>query len=321
MRRATCVAGVNIALVKYWGKRDVAQNLPAVGSISLTIDALHTVTTVTFEDTLSADRFTLDGVTGQDERVSAVLDTIRDLTGIRAKARIESENHVPTASGLASSASGTAALAGAAWCAAGGRMEEALTLPAFTDCVRRGSGSAPRSLLGGLVELDRDSGRVHQLVSHDAWPLAMVVVQIGTGRKATSSRAGMQHTANTSPYYAPWVAAHPKDLAAARVAIQDRDLPRLGAVMERSTMRMHACMLAADPPLRYLRGATLDAISAVESLRAEGIGAWYTMDAGPHVKVLCNPADAHQIAERLEGEGRTIRVAHGGAGARQVQAC
>ncbi len=321
MRRATCVAGVNIALVKYWGKRDVAQNLPAVGSISLTIDALHTVTTVTFEDGLRDDLFTLDGVESKDDRVITVLDTIRNLTGVIHKARVESENHVPTASGLASSASGTAALASAAWCAAGGVMEDALTLSSFTDCVRCGSGSAPRSLLGGLVELDRDSGRVHQLVDHDTWPLAMVVVQIGSGRKATSSRAGMQHTADTSPYYAPWVAAHPRDLVEARAAIEGRDLARLGAVMERSTMRMHACMLAADPPLRYLRGATLDAMAAVESLRADGVGAWYTMDAGPHVKVLCAPADAATIAARLEDEGRTIRVAHGGPGARKIDPC
>jgi len=321
MRRATCVAGVNIALVKYWGKRDVAQNLPAVGSISLTIDALHTVTTVTFEDTLGADRFVLDGVETTDQRVITVLDTIRGLTGVTDKARVESENHVPTASGLASSASGTAALASAAWCAAGGLMKDALTQSAFTDCVRRGSGSAPRSLLGGLVELDRDTGQVHQLVDHDTWPLAMVVVQIGSGRKATSSRAGMQHTADTSPYYGPWVATHPEDLVEARAAIVGRDLPRLGAVMERSTMRMHACMLAADPPIRYLKGATLGAIAAVEALRADGLGAWYTMDSGPHVKVLCAPTDAATIAARLKGEGRTIRIAHGGPGARKIDPC
>ena len=120
MRRATCIAGVNIALVKYWGKRDVMANLPAVGSISLTIDALHTVTTVTFDETLVADQFTLDGVVTDDDRVRTLLDSIRALTGVDAKASVDSENHVPTASGLASSASGTAALASAAWCAAGG---------------------------------------------------------------------------------------------------------------------------------------------------------------------------------------------------------
>lgn len=321
MRRATCIAGVNIALVKYWGKRDVMANLPAVGSISLTIDALHTVTTVTFDETLVADQFTLDGVVTDDDRVRTLLDSIRALTGVDAKASVDSENHVPTASGLASSASGTAALASAAWCAAGGSLDNALAEPAFMDCVRRGSGSAPRSLLGGIVELDRESGGVAQLVDHETWPLAMVVVQIGAGRKATSSRVGMKLTAETSPYYPAWVEAHPGDLAAARAAIADRDLARLGSVMERSTMRMHACMLAADPPLRYLQGATLDAIAAVEGLRADGVGAWYTMDAGPHVKVLCDPRDAQTIAARLAGEGRTIRVALGGAGARCIDPC
>lgn len=321
MRQATCVAGVNIALVKYWGKRDVAQNLPAVGSISLTIDTLRTVTTVHFDPALAADTFTLDGVVRADPRVVHVLDGVRALRGLSAKARVESQNHVPTAAGLASSASGTAALASAAWCAAGGELSDALATPAFVDCVRRGSGSAPRSLWGGLVALQRDSGQVHQIAAHTHWPLAMVVVQIGAGPKAMSSRDGMQHTADTSPYYAPWVAAHPADLTEAHAAIVGRDLARLGAVMERSTMRMHACMLAADPPLRYLRGETLATIAAVEALRDAGVGAWYTMDAGPHVKVLCHPADAPRIAHDLQADGRLIRIAHGGPGVRRVDPC
>ena len=308
-------------MVKYWGKRDVAQNLPAVGSVSLTIDALHTVTTVDFDGALAEDAFTLDGIERADPRVVHVLDGVRALTGLSTKARVESQNHVPTASGLASSASGTAALACAAWCAAGGELSDALASPAFVDCVRRGSGSAPRSLWGGLVALERESGQVHQLATHADWPLAMVVVQLGAGPKATSSRDGMQHTADTSPYYAPWVAAHPTDLAEAQAAIVGRDLARLGAVMERSTMRMHACMLAADPPLRYLRGETLATVAAVEGLRAAGIGAWYTMDAGPHVKVLCAPADAPRIADEFQAEGRVIVIAPGGPGVRRVDPC
>jgi len=300
MRRATAEAGINIALVKYWGKRDPAENLPDVGSISLTLDALVTRTTVRFDATLERDAFVLDGLPREDARVVEVLDGIRAIAGVLHRASVHSKNGVPTASGLASSASGAAALATAAWAAAGLDPAAAVDDPRFIDLVRKGSGSAPRSLLGGLVELEKTRGRVHQLCGETDWDLRMLVARLTLGPKKTSSRVGMAHTKQTSPYYAPWVAEHPVDLAEAREAIAARDLPRLGAIMERSTCRMHACMLAADPPLRYWRGRTLDVADAVEDLRAQGVGAWYTMDAGPHVKVLCAASDGPQVRATLE---------------------
>lgn len=314
MRRATAEAGINIALVKYWGKRDAAENLPDVGSISLTLDGLVTRTTVRFDPALERDRFVLDGQPRDDARVVEVLDGIRAIAGLMHRARVTSKNGVPTASGLASSASGSAALATAAWAAAGLDPTAAVDDARFIDLVRRGSGSAPRSLLGGLVELDKARGRVEQLCAEDAWDLRMLVARLTRGPKKTSSRDGMAHTKATSPYYAPWVAEHPADLAEARVAIAERDLPRLGAVMERSTCRMHACMLAADPPLRYWRGRTLDVADAVEDLRAQGVGAWYTMDAGPHVKVLCAAADAPRVRSTLESLVSPDDVLEGGPG-------
>lgn len=321
MRRATAEAGINIALVKYWGKREPAENLPDVGSISLTLDDLVTRTTVRFDPTLERDRFVLDGQPRDDTRVVEVLDGIRAIAGILHRASVTSKNGVPTASGLASSASGTAALATAAWAAAGLDPAAAVDDPRFIDIVRKGSGSAPRSLLGGLVELEKSRGRVQQLCPEDAWDLRMLVARLTKGPKKTSSRAGMAHTKKTSPYYAPWVAEHPADLAEARVAINDRDLARLGAIMERSTCRMHACMLAADPPLRYWRGRTLDVADAVEDLRAQGVGAWYTMDAGPHVKVLCASGDTEQVRETLQAlvPPEDVLEARPGPGARIVE--
>ncbi|MEZ4470709.1 MAG: diphosphomevalonate decarboxylase [bacterium] len=298
-RACTATAGVNFALVKYWGKRDAALNLPAVGSISMTLAAPGTTTTVAFDPALATDAFTLDGRALADAGVFAVLDAVRAVAGVDLRARVDSRNTVATASGLASSASGMAALGLAAWGAAGLAVDQPAAQPALVEIVRRGSGSAPRSLLGGLVELRVDDASVHPLASPDAWPLAIVVARVGHGEKKVKSRPGMTHTAETSPYYAPWIAAHPADLAAARAAIAARDLPALGAVMERSTLRMHACMWAADPPLRYLRGRTLDLMDAVEALRDAGVGAWYTMDAGPHVKVLCAAADASGVAAAL----------------------
>jgi diphosphomevalonate decarboxylase len=109
----------------------------------------------------------------------------------------------------------------------------------------------------------------------------------------------MERTRVTSPYYQAWVDSHAADLDAGEQAVAQRDLMKLGAVMERSTFKMHASMWAADPPLRYIKGATLEALDVVERLRGQGVNAWATMDAGPHVKVLCDQRDASQVARAL----------------------
>jgi diphosphomevalonate decarboxylase len=323
---ATASAGVNFALIKYWGKRDVQENLPAVGSLSLTLASPGTTTTVTFDPTLPSDTLTLDGRTGPDRRVSVLLDEVRAHAGGALQgcpAWVDSRNTVRTAAGLASSASGFAALGVAAWAAAGldpfdgGRPSEALV-----DQVRRGSGSAPRSLLGGLVELDRESGRIRQHLDAEGWDLRIVIALTAPGRKDVSSRAGMASSEATSAYYPAWVETHEADLEAARVAIASRDLEGLGVAMERSTLKMHACMMAGDPALLYWRGATVEAVHAVRALRAGGTGAWFTMDAGPHVKVLCAAADAEAVAavmRRVPGV-EVVEIAAPGPGARLVEA-
>ncbi len=315
LRRARARAAINVALVKYWGKRDDEANLPAVGSLSLTLDAPGTETAVSWSEPGGRHVFELDGARLEDPRVAALLDAVGDIAGVSGCARVESHNTVPTASGLASSASGTAALALAAWNAAG--LREPLGDPRFLEIVRRGSGSAPRSLLGGLVELDRETGAVRQLLAPDAWDLRMVIASPTQAPKAISSRAAMASSRETSPYYPAWRDTHPADLAAARAAIEARDLPALGRVMERSTMKMHACMLAADPPIRYWRAETMSLLDAVCALRP-GLGAWYTMDAGPHVKVLCAGGDEAAVVAAVSPLCERVRVCRPGPGARVV---
>ena len=142
-RSFTARACANIALVKYWGKRDGVRNLPAAGSLSLTLDALTTVTTVRFDPALAADAMTLDGAAASAKvlaRTTTWLDRVRELAGVDARAAIDSVNHFPTASGLASSASGFAALALAATRAAGLDLDGA----ALSRLARLGSGSAAR---------------------------------------------------------------------------------------------------------------------------------------------------------------------------------
>jgi diphosphomevalonate decarboxylase len=301
---AAARACANIALVKYWGKRDPTLNLPARGSLSLTLDGLTTVTRVRFGP-LAADRLVLGGVeqTGEPlRRVSELLDLVRARAGCADRAEVVSENSFPSASGLASSASAFAALAAAAAAAAG--LD--LTPAELSVLARRGSVSAARSICGGFVELDpgvRPDGAdafARTILAPEAWDLRLVVAQIGDGQKAVLSRPGMEHTRRTSPYYAAWLDTVPGDLAAARAAVAARDLEALGAVAEASALAMHAACLAARPALTYLRGPTLDALAEVRALRAGGVAAWATVDAGPHVKVLCPPEQAAHVAAALQ---------------------
>jgi diphosphomevalonate decarboxylase len=154
-----------------------------------------------------------------------------------------------------------------------------------------------------------------------AWDLRLVVAVTAAGEKAAGSTAAMEITARTSPFYAAWVAGVPADLAEARAAIAARDLDRLGALAERSALRMHATAMAADPPILYWNPATLAAIQTTRALRAAGTPAYFTIDAGPHVKVLCAPADAAAVASALAAAPGVLRTitASPGSGARVVE--
>ncbi len=314
----TARANVNLALVKYWGKRDPALNLPAAGSISLTLDGLSVEASVAFGGG-EADRVEIDGLlaTGEEaQRVTGFLDLVRAEAGRRERALVATRSSVPRGVGLASSAAAFAALALAASRAAG----LALAPPALSALARRGSGSAARSIFGGFVEWQRGErfdGRdsvAEPLAPPDFWDVRVVVAMTSSAPKAVSSRAGMARAA-TSPLYPAWVAGVEVDLAEARTAIRARDLEALGLVAEHSALTMHAVGMAARPPLLYWRGATVDCLHRVWALRAEGTPAFATIDAGPQVKVLCAPADAGRVAEALRavpGVERVLTCAPGG---------
>jgi diphosphomevalonate decarboxylase len=295
-------ARINIALIKYWGKapakRPEDRNLPAVPSLSLTLDGLGTKTTVRFAPELDDDRIVLDGnpLSGREmERCRPVLDHLRAQADVSASFCVESENTVPTAAGLASSASGMAALAAAvARCCGLDLSPEELSAVA-----RLGSGSASRSIFGGWVVWDGPTAR--SVASREHWDLALVVAVIHRGRKPIASRDAMNLTARTSPFYAPWVESARGTYDNACQAVASRDLPALIEAMELSTMRMHGSSMGANPPILYWKPASLSAIEAVVELRAEGVTCGWTMDAGPNVKVLCRRSDSAQVQAHLAG--------------------
>jgi diphosphomevalonate decarboxylase len=300
-RTATARAHSNIALIKYWGKRDVALNIPAVGSISLTLDALSTDTRVTFHSGLEQDEFWLAGTRADATRASHLLDIVRDSSGVGSRAVVESTNNFPTAAGLASSASGFAALAVAASAAAG----LSLTDQELSILARRGSGSAARSLFGGIVELyagtseDGLDSFAEPVLAPEAWPLTVVVAITELGQKSVNSTKGMRGSALTSPFYPAWVDTGNDDLAAMRLAITNRDFEQLGELAEYSCLKLHAVMMSTRPALLYWNAATMAAIHAVYELRASGIPVYFTIDAGPQVKALCPPEHAATVAGAL----------------------
>jgi len=307
MKSARAVAHSNIALVKYWGKREALPgqpddlNLPAVGSLSFTLDRLRSDTLVAPDP---RDSFILNDEHHADApKIFRHLDRIWRETGAtspRPPTHVRSTNYLPTAAGLASSASGFAALTLAAAAAYG------LDLPrrSLSVLARRGSGSAARSLWGGFVRQHRgdEGGRgcyAEPLFPQDYWDLRLLIVHTARGPKSIGSTEGMQRCRATSPYYQPWLDTSERDLAAAEAAIAARELSALGAVMERSCFKMHASMLATDPPLLYWNGRTLDVIRAVWAAREAGLPGFVTSDAGPHVKVLTLPAHAEPLAAQL----------------------
>lgn len=312
-RHATVRAHANIALAKYWGKADVARNLPAVPSLSLTLAGMRTLTEVTFDDELKDDQLLLGGLLQSGKplaRARKLLDEVRGLAGVETFARVRSHNDFPTASGLASSASGFAALALASVRALG--LD--LSPERISAVARAASASAARSLFGGYVELAAGAESASRVAPPEHWPLNMLVAVTSEAAKDTGSTDGMQHTARTSPYYASWVSDAPRLFAEVKAAVLARDFERLAVAVEQSALAMHASMLAASPALIYFRPATLAVIEAVRAARRKGTPACFTIDAGPHVKVLVEPHSAPALRAALQGVEGVLRVLDSGAG-------
>jgi len=318
MTAATARAFPNIALVKYWGKRDEALMLPAAGSLSLTLDAFATTTSVEVQGELENDRFVLNGTaqTGDSlDRVTRFLDLVREMAGSSEFASVVSTNEAPTGAGLASSASGFAALAVAASAAYGLDLDRA----ALSRLARRGSGSAARSLIDGVSVWHAGEGDETSFAEPvEAPAMSMTIVTVDARQKAISSRTAMRRTALTSPFYSAWVETTEQSLSAMLEACKDRDFSRIGRITETHAMRMHAVIQSADPPIRYLSPVSIEIFDAVAKLRDAGVEAYATADAGPNVAVISRPEQADAVAAALQQYG-TVRVVGAGAGATLIE--
>ncbi len=291
-------ACANIALAKYWGKSDLGDNLTAVPSLSLSLDTLRTRTEVRFEPGLPRDVASMAGaeISGRPlARVTEHLDRIRNLAGLKFCARVTSYNNFPTAAGLASSASGFAALATAAAQAAG------LDLGAgqLSSLARKSSASAGRSLFEGFAVLGAETDESRPLAPRSHWDVAMVVAVIGSGPKPIGSTGGMEHTKKTCPYYPVWERIAPGIFEQVKEGVVRRDFEQVAEGMEHSTRLMHASMMTSLPPVLYLKGPTVDLMHDIAARRAQGEPVAYTMDAGPNVKVLTLASHVDETARFL----------------------
>lgn len=317
---ATASANTNIALIKYWGKADEALVIPTTSSLSLTLGGTRTRTTVSFDGGRAGrDAVTINGVPPAGAslaRVTRFLDLVRERSGLTTAATVSSSATVPLAAGLASSAAGFAALAAAASRAAG--MD--LDARNLSRLARRGSGSAARSVFGGVVLWNAgtdDESSYAEPVDCQV-DLAMVVAVISNGNKTISSTQAMRSTMSTSPLYPAWVGSSREDLRAALSALRTGDLPRLGEVVEANALGMHATMLASRPSVVYWLPQTLEVLHAVRAMRREGQPVWATIDAGPNVKVLTDVRHGDQVAAALAERvpGAAVSVRYSGSGVR-----
>ena len=317
--QAAAQAQPNIALVKYWGKRDAVLNLPVVGSISITLDSLWTRTEVRFAPGSTRDQVSLNGRSddGEMKRVVACLDLLRQRAGVDWGAVVDSRNNFPTAAGLASSASGFAALV----CAGAQALGLDLNETELSLLARRCSGSAARSVFGGYVEwargerTDGTDSVARPLLPAADWPLRVAVAITSTVAKETGSSEGMRRTAQSSPFQDAWIATQEADLTMARNAVLARDFDALALVSEHSCLKMHALALAAKPGLLYWNGATVECMHRVRALRREGVPVFFTVDAGPQLKAVCAAQEIEQVKAALKGVPGVLDVLDSGLGA------
>ncbi|CAI2594993.1 hypothetical protein AKUA2003_06780 [Apilactobacillus kunkeei] len=314
--KITARAHTNIALVKYWGKENEELIIPANSSLSLTLDEFYTDTSVQFDETLQSDEVTLNDKTVEDIKITNFMNIIREKANIPYFARIESTNHVPTSAGLASSASAYAALSAAGSKAAGLNLSE----KELSRLARRGSGSATRSIFGGFAAWnkgsDDETSYGYSIEDPVKMDINMIAIILDNQPKKISSRKGMKISIETSPYYNSWIEQTKADFRTISDAIKNNDFTTLGKTAELNAMRMHSLTLSSDPSYLYINSDSIEVINMVKELRENGIECYYTMDAGPNVKIICRNNNINAITKKLSSrfDENQIKVSGPGEG-------
>lgn len=305
-RVITVEAPANIAFIKYWGAEDLERAIPLNPSISMTLRHCVSRTSVQLlgagmdDEILVVRDGALAPATGSfRDRIAAHLVRLRDWAGRPEAIRIATRNSFPASAGMASSASGFAALTVGVTRAFGHDPD----LATLSELARRsGSGSASRSVLGGYVEwpagADPDSCTAAELAPAGHWDLRDVIALVQEGPKEVSSLQGHVR-APSSPHFERRQQLLPRRLERVREAIRDRSLDSLGPVLEEDAIELHLIAMSSRPPIFYWKPATLRVLERIRRLREEGVGAWVTMDAGANVHVICEPRNEPAVVDAL----------------------
>jgi len=319
--KATVEVPSNIALIKYWGAKDLDRAIPYAPSLSMTLRTCCTRTTAAFRDGDKGDDdvwiATDDGVLqpAEDDFRGPVIRHLRRLrqwADREGTFRIATQNTFPASAGIASSASGFAALT-----LAGLRAMGKSPGPQTSSILARrsGSGSAARSVMGGYVEWPKgDDATAVQCLPHDHWELRDVVVIVDTEPKTVSSREGHRR-APTSPFFEPRLDHLGARLDTVRSALWNRDIEALGEAVEREGIELHLIAMSSRPPIYYWKPETLAVLEAVRELRSSGVTAYATMDAGANVHVICPASAEPQVADRFRDMDQVDRIIRDGVGA------
>lgn len=291
-------AHANIALIKYWGKQDEANRIPSNPSLSLTLDAFYTDTQVIYDETLKEDLFYLDNqeIIGKEKaRVVNFMNYVRNRYDIKKYAIIKSFNHVPTAAGLASSASAFAALAKAA------TLHLDLDDVELSRLARFGSGSASRSIYGGFAMWHQghdDETSYATAIEMAPWDdIVMIACLINETKKQFSSSEAMYETSSESAYFDAWVAQSKKDIVQMVSNVKKHDIESVGKLAQENALRMHASLLAVNK--WYFEPETIKIMNTIRELQKK-IPVYFTMDAGPNVKLITTQSYVEEVLEALE---------------------
>ena len=302
----------NIAIVKYWGKKDAKKMIPATSSISLTLNDMFTETEMEFisdedikisvekemkngdyKDKFSnmTDLFYLNGELQDSvhtEKISKVVDLFRE--NRNQKVKIATTNNMPTAAGLSSSSSGLSAVIKAC----NELFEKNYTQSELAQISKFGSGSSSRSFFGPIAAWDKDTGEIYEVKTD--LKLAMIVLVLNENKKEISSRNGMELCAKTSTYFDEWVKQSEIDFVNMKKYLAENNFEKVGILTEENALRMHKTTETANPPFTYFNEKTYEAMDFVKNLRNNGEKCYFTMDAGPNVKVLCLEEDLEKLA-------------------------
>lgn len=298
--KATAVAPSNVALIKYWGRKDEELRLPENGSIAMNLSNLLTTTTVEFSNSFKDDTTVFNGKKESKENNRAIkhIDRIRKLAKITTKVKIVTENNFPTGTGLSSSASGFAALTVAGAAATGLKLSE----KELSILARQGSGSACRSIPDGFVEwLDGDAIEKSYAVSlypPDYWDIVDVVAVVNVGPKDISTSEGMKSAAS-SPFFQIRRSHMQDKINTIKKLMKQKDFSAFGELVEAEALELHAIMLTSSPSLIYWLPGTIHVMRQVKKWRSEGLAVYFTVNTGQDIHLICEKKNTREIVEKL----------------------